>query len=228
LTPLAASHVARVEQKNPMNLEMIHAHSLETSAALSIMQGATMLALQDVIRVLNEAEVQFVLIGAHGLAGWLRKPRATQDVDVVVSERHLKKATRALVSAFPNLEPIDLEVAIRFKDRDSGTIVIDVVKPRALYRSTFKNTHPVSAGGQTYRIPSLEMALAMKFAAMVSPNRADEDKYVDAGDFIRMVKGNLELNQTKLVELGELVYGGGGADLVEMIRKVRAGERLVL
>jgi hypothetical protein len=216
------------ERKNPMNLELIHAQSLETSAALSIMQGATMLALQDVIRVLNEAEVQFVLIGAHGLAGWLRKPRATQDVDVVVSEKHLKKATRALVAAFPNLEPIDLEVVIRFKDRVSGSIVIDVVKPRTLYRQAFKNTHAVSAGGQTYRIPSLEMALAMKFAAMISPTRDYDDKLLDGHDFVRMVKVNPDLNQTKLTELGELVYGGGGADLLEMIRKVRAGEPLIL
>jgi hypothetical protein len=87
-----------------MNVEMVHIHNLETSAALSIMQGASMLTPQDVIGVRNDAGVQFVLIGAHGLAGWLRKPRATQDVAVVVSERHRKKATHALLSAFPNLE----------------------------------------------------------------------------------------------------------------------------
>jgi hypothetical protein len=216
------------ERKKLMNLELIHAQSLETSAALSLMQGATMLALQDVIRILNEAKVQFVLIGAHGLAGWLRKPRATQDVDVVVSEKHLKKATRALVAAFPNLEPIDLEVVIRFKERDSGAVAIDVVKPRTLYRQVFKNTHSVNAGGQTYRIPSLEMALAMKFAAMVSPNRADEEKHQDAHDFIVMVKANPEQDREKLRSLGESVYGGGGADLLEMIRQVQAGEPLVL
>jgi hypothetical protein len=211
-----------------MNVEAVHASNLEATAALSIMQGASMLTPQDVIGVLNEAGVQFVLIGGHGLAGWLRKPRATQDVDVVVSERHLKKATVALVAAFPNLEPIDLEVVIRFKDRDSGAIVIDVVKPPTLYRQTFKNTHSVSAAGQTYRIPSLEMALAMKFAAMVSPNRDYDDKLLDGHDFVRMVKVNPELNQTKLAELGELVYGGGGAELLEMFRKVRAGEPLIL
>jgi hypothetical protein len=121
-----------------------------------------------------------------------------------------------------------LEVVIRFKDRDSGAIVIDVVKPRGLYGNTFKNTHLVSSGGQTYRIPSLEMALAMKFAAMISPNWADEEKHQDAHDFIVMVKANAEWNRDKLVALGESVYGGGGADLLEMIRQVQAGERLVL
>jgi hypothetical protein len=211
-----------------MKIETIYAQSLETSAALSLMQGATMLALQDVIRVLNEAEVQFVLVGAHGLAGWLRKPRATHDVDVVVSEKHLKKATRALMAAFPNLEPIDLEVVIRFKDRDSGSNVIDVVKPRTLYRQAFKNTHSVSVGGQTYRIPSLEMALAMKFAAMVRRNPAEAEQYQDAHDFIRMLNINPKLNQTKLMELGESEFGGGGAELLKMIRTVRAGERLNL
>ena len=38
--------------------------------------------------------------------------------------------------------------------------------------------------GQHYLIPSLEMALAMKFVPMVSPNRQDlEGKYQDAHDF---------------------------------------------
>jgi len=86
----------------------------------------------------------------------------------------------------------------------------------------------MAEGAESYRVPSLEMALAMKFAAMVSPNRPAENSYQDAHDFIVMAKENLETDAETLRELGELVYGGGGAALLEMLRKARAGERLEL
>src|SRR5262249_31613402 len=119
-------------------------------------------------------------------------------------------------------------VVIRLKDRDTDDVLIDLMKPRDLYRQTFKNTQELTEGKQTYRVPSLEMALAMKFAAMISPNRAEEKKHQDAHDFIVMVKQHAELNEEVLRQLGALVYGEGGDELLEMIRKVRAGKRLII
>jgi hypothetical protein len=55
-----------------------------------------------------------------------------------------------------------------------------------------------------------------------------EKIHQDAHDFIVMVKENAEENAETLRALGEAVYQGGGAELLEMIRKVRAGERLDL
>jgi hypothetical protein len=216
------------QDKATMQLHEIHQRSLRTSTALTALYKERYVSPLEVIAVLNAAKVSFVLVGAHGIAGWMREPRATQDVDVVVAERHLKKATRALREAFPHLVPLDLEAVIRLCDRETGEPAIDLLKTRSIYRESFKYTVAVAAKGQPYRIPSLEMALAMKFAAMVSPNRQDEDKHQDAHDFIRIVKENPEIDAEKLTHLGEHVYGGGGADLVEMVRKVRAGEKLVL
>lgn len=71
------------------------------------------------------------------------------------------------------------------------------------------------------------MALTMKFSAMLSPHRAEEDKFQDAHDFILLVKANPSIDTRKLAELGELVFGGG-ARLLEMVRQVRAGEKLDL
>ena len=69
---------------------------------------------------------------------------------------------------------------------------------------------------------------AMKFAAMISPYRLEEKKLKDASDFIYMVKGNPDIEFGTLTHLGQLVYGGGGAEICEMVRKVRAGEMLVI
>jgi hypothetical protein len=68
----------------------------------------------------------------------------------------------------------------------------------------------------------------LKFCPMISLTRAAEDKHQDAHDFILMVKKNAEIDLEKLRELGDLVYPGGGKEIIELVRKVRAGEKLVL
>jgi hypothetical protein len=212
-----------------MKVTDIHAQSLAASAALSRYYMAYSILPADVIKVLTVAKVTFVLVGAHGISGWMDDPRATQDVVVVVAARHLKKAVNALLAAFPQLDPDDKPVVIRLRDRDTKKIVIDVMKPNEqLYRDVLNHTHTVTSGGQTFKIPSLEMALAMKFAAMISLHRQDEDKFQDAHDFIRMVKANAEIDLKKLVELGDVIFPGGGKEAAEKVEQVRRGETLNL
>jgi hypothetical protein len=189
----------------------------------------TVIPVAEVIRLLNRAKISFVLVGAYGLAGWRRESRATEDIDVVVAAKQLKKAVKVLVGAFPRLEAVDLPVVIRLRDRETQDVLIDVMKPvQQPYREVFKHTHRESAAGQTYRVPSLEMALVMKFSAMTSLYRAVEDKYRDAHDFIRMVKNNPEIDEDNLAHLASLIYPEGGKDVLEMVRKARANETLPL
>ena len=68
----------------------------------------------------------------------------------------------------------------------------------------------------------------MKFSAMISLTRADHKKMYDAGDFIRVVRANPDIDLEKLHVLGQLVYNGGGAEIVEKVRQVRAGEKMKL
>ena len=212
-----------------MSVQDPHVMSLATSTTLSRYYVPQAITPLEVIRVLNGAHISFVLVGAHGLGGWMHEPRATEDVDVVVAARHQKKAVRALLEKFEHLVADEREVVIRLRDRGTKQVVIDIMKPnQTLYRETFKHTHPVSSGGQTYRIPSLEMALTMKFAPMISLYRNDEDKHQDAHDFIRMAKTNPDIDFEELARLGELVYVGGGKEIVEKVRQVRAGEKLIL
>jgi hypothetical protein len=84
----------------------------------------------------------------------------------------------------------------------------------------------VTSEGQTYNIPTLEAALAMKFAPMISLNRADKDRYQDAHDFMYIIDSNADIDLQQLAAFGELIYNGGGAEIVEAVRKVRAGEKL--
>jgi hypothetical protein len=212
-----------------MKLKDVHNKSLATSSALSEYYMKHFIAPLEVITVLNNAKVQFMLVGAHGIGGWMKKSRATNDVDVIVAARGHKKAIKALTDAFPQLFVDDLPVVTRLRDRETQDVAIDVMKTHQdLFREALKNTVTIHAGRQAYKIPSLEMALALKFAPMVSIYRSDIDKYQDAHDFGKIVVSNPEIAMEKLVALGELVYPGGGKEIVEKVRQVRAGEKLNL
>jgi hypothetical protein len=206
-----------------------HVEGLATSSTIASWYVKNMIRPQEVIRVLNDAKVRFMLAGAHGIAGWLDEARATQDVDVVVGYRQHQKATRALLAVYPQLQVDDQEVVVRLSDPESGKVVIDIMKSnQPLYRECLKHTQTVQSEGESYRIPTLEMALAMKFGPMVSIVRADGKKLRDASDFVIMVKANPSIDVELLAELGELVYPGGGKEIVEIVRKIRAGEKLQL
>src|SRR5262245_60323377 len=179
----------------------VHGLSLFKSSKLSGLYVPHFIQPEEVIRVLNAAKISFTLVGAHGLGGWTQKPRATEDVDVVVIQRHVKKSVTALTAAFTNLEEDDKPVVVRLRDRDTGAVAIDVMKPnQPVIHAALKHTHTVRSGRLTYKVPSLEMALALKFAPMVSLYRAEDDKHVDAADFIRIVRPNPEINLDKLAE----------------------------
>lgn len=212
----------------------IHAQRLRRSAEIAKFQleqqlEKNFLSPLDVIRVLNRDKISFVLVGAYGLAGYRSQARATEDVDVVVAARQVAKAVRVLTKAFPHLEPDDAEVVVRLRDKETKEVAIDVMKPlQPPYHAIFKHARKVVVGKETYRVPTLEMALACKFAPMISLMRMDEKKLQDAADFIDIVKKNADIDLESLEELGDVVYNGGGKEILELVRKVRAGEKLEL
>lgn len=209
--------------------QLVHRRNLETSTVLSDYYVPDMIPPLELIALFNREKVSFVLVGLHGLSGWMDEARATEDVDIIVALKQHQKAVRLLEENYPFLEAVALDVVTRMRHRETGKVLVDVMKPnQPPHRDVFKNTAEVVLGKQKYRIPSLEMALVMKFAPMVSPNRADKDKYQDAHDFILLVEKNPDIDLAKLEKLGDSVYGGGGKDLLEMVRRVRAGEKLSL
>jgi predicted nucleotidyltransferase len=207
----------------------VHVLSLARSTALSTYYIPHFKAPLDIIRILNETRVQFVLIGTHALGGWMNKPRTTHDVDVLVTARGHKKAVNALLAAFPDLEAEGNDDVTQLRHLETQAVLIDLMKPnRPLFREALKHTHTVQTDGQEYQIPSLEMALTMKFAPLISESRAQADRFQDAHDFMCIIKSKPEIDLRQLAIFGELVYNGGGAEIVEMVRKVRAGEKLIL
>jgi hypothetical protein len=93
---------------------------LATSTALSSYYVMGFIPPLEVVRVLGEARVRFMLVGSHGLGGWTKKPRATADVDVLVAARDQGKAVAVLLAAFPGLAAEEQVGVTRLLDRDTG------------------------------------------------------------------------------------------------------------
>jgi hypothetical protein len=182
---------------------------------------------EEIIQILNKAKVKFVLMGAHGISGWRYEPRATQDVDVLVRKSHHAKAVKAVKKAFPNLQVQDLPAVTRFLDPLDGKPVIDLMKPEEdLYQEVFKN--PVK-GGKNHWVPNLEIAIACKYAAMISPHRSAERKLSDAADFTSVVARNYDdIGQDVLFSLGEMAKNGGGPEILKWLEDAKAGRIIPL
>src|SRR5437867_480616 len=118
-----------------------HSQYLLKNSILSQQQAMHTLPLAAVIKALNAQRIRYVLVGAHGHAGWRKEPRATEDVDVIVMAKHQKKAVRALLESFPHLRAGDEEVVTRLRDpKQNDAVVIDVMKTvQPLYHAVFKN-----------------------------------------------------------------------------------------
>jgi len=206
-----------------------HIRNLNISSFLSRYRLKNAITPERVIDVLNAAEAQFMLVGAHASGNWSNQPRNTQDVDILAATRSVRSAIQALRTAFPQLVFEDTRIVGRFADPQTKMVLIDVMKPnQPLFKVAMRYTYRVESRKRSYFLPSLEFMLAMKFAAMVSPRRRIEKKYFDVGDFASIVAANPEIDLAKTALLGERVYAGGGAEIVEMIRQVRAGEKLTL
>ncbi len=210
-----------------------HTRALQTSTAITATlrrmywPECLMLTPAAVIRLLNRAKVGFVLMGTYGMTGWRSEERATEDVDVLIRVKDHRKAVLAVQKAYPDLVMVDQIVVTRFSDPATGKVILDLMKPtERILKAVF--THSVAVG-RTHRIPNLEMALAVKYAAMVSPNRPARKKHLDAGDFMDMVERNApKINRARLHRFAELVYPGGGDEILEYVDDTLAGRTLEL
>src|ERR1051326_3219723 len=89
-----------------------HREAVRVSAFLSARYRKMWSAMADfeinvdtIIRALQTKRIPFVMTGAHGIAGWTGRPRATHDVDIIVrAGRNHARAVKAIHEVYPELE----------------------------------------------------------------------------------------------------------------------------
>ncbi|WP_182867580.1 hypothetical protein [Stieleria mannarensis] len=166
----------------------------------------------------------WMLMGLHGYVGYMSDPRATQDVDVLVPYSQKKKAVKALLGRWPTLVVSEMDFVVRFKDPgdldDAGRpkAVIDLMLPWGKLHEQILKEHLFDEPSSGHRIPTLEAALACKYAAMVSPYRQFERKTQDSADFRKMVKYRGDgIDRQLLEQLGNLVWENGGQEILSFV-----------
>ena len=182
---------------------------------------------RQVMDCLIDARVKdWVLMGLHGYVGYLPMPRATQDVDVMVSARESEKAVEAIQARWPTLEIARFPVVIRFGDpgdldaHGKAKQVIDLMLPNSQFQKTILSKH-VKIDDQTGdRYPTVEAAIVSKYSAMISPHRGIDKTEQDAVDLRRLLKANHERVQLDLLQsLAEEIWLGGGADILDYLNR---------
>ncbi len=165
-----------------------------------------------------------VLMGLHGYVGYLPMPRATQDVDVMVAYSEKARTTKAVGARWPMLERRDLSQVVRFVDptdlnpNGDPKPVIDVMLPWGKFQETILEKHVLVDAETGSHYPTLEAALASKYAAIVSQYRSRDKKEQDAVDFRRIVRANHErIDRHALAELGRQIWERGGDEVFEFI-----------
>jgi hypothetical protein len=184
-----------------------------------------------IIRALTAKRIAFVLTGTHGISGWTGEPRATKDVDILVKGgRTITRAVNVIKALFPQLEAREFFGVYGFFESGDTQSLIDVTYPhREDLQETLANPIWVERSGLRFRIPSLEAAMANKYGAMLTPNRAVVKREQDIVDFRKMAlhsqeEGSQRIDLEKLASLGEKVWaGGGGKEILDLVVTTRAG-----
>jgi hypothetical protein len=191
-----------------------------------------MVDLKAILQTLRDKKIPFVLTGAHGISGWTGRPRATQEVDILVKAgRNYARAVKALQALYPSLETHQFAGVTGFFLPGEKVSLIDVTYPhRRDIAETLETAVWVEEGGQRYRVPALEAALANKYGAMLTPNRDPAKRAIDAADFYFMVRnagqeGRRPIDLDRVRDLGEMVWpGGGGAELLRFVQEAKEGK----
>lgn len=187
----------------------------------------------EVAAIFERERIAYVLIGGHMLCFYTGTARATVDVDFIIGGADFSRATNVIGKAFTQFEYHDQVYHVTYDSKKPGQKDlerIDLVKDGfALFRDVVKSYfHTLRAASHTVKVPTLEAAIALKFAASISPNRGDQNKPVDNADLLMLVRSSNTLDNAVLTILGDLVYRGGGKELVSIVEDIREGKPVSL
>ena len=186
---------------------------LSTTALVPIEMTDAVTGVMELARI---GGAKLVLVGAHALNRYVRKPRSSLDVDFLTDKPN------AFLAGLPGFDLEDYPSVIRFKQ--NGQEAVDVIKPtHPLFRAILSRTDLVTKD-DTFVFPTIEGVLALKFSSMISMGRDPGDKQQDAADFMNATRHSASrIDRAKLRELAELVYSGASAEMDGYVNDSLAG-----
>jgi hypothetical protein len=185
-----------------------------------------------VIDTLNSAGIKdWVLMGLQGYVGYMPEPRATQDVDIMLPYSRRARAKKAISERWPALIVRELSQDTRFMDpldidpQGQPKPVIDLMHPWSAFQELILKEYVVVDEETQHRLPTLEAALAWKYAAMISPHRDRDKREYDAADFRRLVRANRDrILHDDLRRLASLIWENGADEIERFIQTALSDE----
>ncbi len=206
--------------------------NLQKSFELSSQQIDDAVNPLEVAALFESKNVSYVLIGGHMLSYYTGTARATVDVDFIIGGADFERASKVINKAYAQFKHNNriYHVTYDTKKQAKDPERIDLVKDGfPLFKAVVqKYCVTLRAKKQIVKIPTIEAAIALKFAASISPNRGDENKPIDNADLMKLIRSTPKLNEPALLALGELVYSGGGKELAAVVNDVRQGKTISL
>jgi hypothetical protein len=145
------------------------------------------------------------------------------------------RSAAAIRTRWPSLQEQELEMVIRFGDpgepdeEGKPKPVVDLMLPWSKFQEMILAEHIVVDEKTGHHLPTLEAALASKYAAMVSSYRAVARKSYDAGDFRVIVLCNRDrIDIPRLRELADAVWEGGADEIETFLETAIRGESFEL
>jgi hypothetical protein len=204
--------------------------NLQKSFELSSKQIDDAVNPLEVAALFEKEGFSYVLIGGHMLSFYTGTARATVDVDFIIGGTDFSKATRLIQKAYSQFKEHDRVYHVTYdskKANQKDPERIDLVRDNFPLFSEIVRRYSHTVRGDkkdVVKIPTIEAAIALKFAASISPNRGDENKPIDRTDLLRLIRSRNHLDKTILSRLGDLVYTGGGKELNSIVADIQAGK----
>jgi len=210
-----------------------HINNLQESYELSSQQVIDAVNPLEVAAIFEKEKVSYVLIGGHMLSYYTGTARATVDVDFIIGGSDFSRASKVIKKTYEQFKQNDRIYHVTYdskKQNEKDAERIDLVKDGfPLFREVVRRfCVTLRASKHTVKIPTIEAAIALKFAALISPNRGDENKPIDHADLLRLIRSTLSFDDDALSTLGDLIYKGGGKELVSSVKDVQTGKALSL
>jgi hypothetical protein len=167
---------------------------------------------------LEEASVDWVLVGAAAVNLYRREPRATLDIDVVVRKKHIGKVRRILKAICTDVR--DTEVHLHGTlSPEPMRLDVDVIKSQS--HALFEEALGRKVLVEGVKVPILEALLSLKYLSAVSPFRSREDRGQDVIDFMKSYKENRErIDRKLLVDLASRAHERAPKEFPEFLDAV--------
>lgn len=186
--------------------------------------------LRELVDVLSVVGSEHVLIG--GLAvGYHGRPRATLDVDLLIPGKKLVDVREALEAKGYEVRPFPGMIRTYRPGDPSGESVADIVSREAnpVLREAARHFETTTLLGQPVNVIRRGALVALKFHAVMSPDRKLADRYQDLADIGHVLAKRWSVDDALLAgSVAATIDGNARARLEKLIDDLTHGRPVAL